>query len=221
MAAPPPPDDLEELARRAAALEGVRTSALAAALGHEAPVMGVRSKGKVGELVERALGATGGAAARHDFPHLGVELKTIPVDPELRPRESTYVCRIDLATADREEWATSWFRRKLAHVLWVPIVDNELVARPFFWSPTAAQERALRLDFEELMGVIGAGHVEDLTARAGVWLQVRPKARDGSERTTGFDRDGDPVRTVPRGFYLRPRFTAALLRDPAFVSEDP
>ncbi len=208
-----PPRDLAELEARARALEGKTLTELAQALSEvAAPVVGLRTKGKVGELVERALGATGGSHATHDFPGLEVELKTIPVDDRLRPRESTYVCRISLSEAERAEWATSWVRRKLSHVLWVPVVDERAIGRPVFWRPSAEQERQLRADFEELMGTIGAGRIEDLTARDGVVLQVRPKAQNGRVRTTVFDRDGEPVRTVPRGFYLRPKFTAALLK---------
>lgn len=207
----PPPRDLEELRARALALEGKRLDELASSLDELAPRVGLHAKGKIGELVERLLGATGGSHATHDFPELGVELKTIPVDARLRPRESTYVCRISIAEAERAEWESSWVRRKLSHVLWIPIIEWETFARPVFWRPSAEQERALRADFEELMGTIGAGHIEDLTARDGVLLQVRPKAQNSRVRTTAWDRDGDPVSTVPRGFYLRPRFTASLL----------
>lgn len=193
------PRDLEDLQRRAALLAGKRLDAVAS----------VHTKGKVGELLEQLLGATGKGAV-HDFPELGVELKTIPVDARGRPRESTYVCRISLAEAERAEWETSWVRRKLSHVLLVPICEG-VIETPVFWIPSAEQERLLRDDFEELMGLIGRGRIEDLTAHEGEVLQIRPKARDGSVRTTTFDRDGELVSTVPRGFYLRPRFTATLL----------
>lgn len=206
-----PPRDLAELQARAFALEGKSIDDLAALVDVDAPKVGLHAKGKLGELVERVLGATGGSTATHDFPELGVELKTIPVDTRLRPRESTYVCRISIAEAERAEWETSWVRRKLSHVLWVPIVEWQTVARPVFWRPSPEEERVLRGDFEELMGTIGAGHIEDLTARDGVHLQVRPKAQHGRVRTTAWDRDGDPVSTIPRGFYLRPIFTATLL----------
>lgn len=206
-----PPRDLAELTERARALEGLRVDQLARRIDEGSVEVGLHTKGKLGELVERVLGATGGSTATHDFPELGVELKTIPVNAQLRPRESTYVCRISIAEAERAEWETSWVHRKLSHVLWVPIVDWHTVARPVFWRPSPEQERTLRLDFEELMGIIGAGHIEELTARDGEVLQVRPKAQHGRVRTTAWDRDGDPVATVPRGFYLRPRFTATIL----------
>src|SRR5688572_2499417 len=103
-----PPTDTAELCARAAALAGVRLTTLADALGAS-----LDGKGKVGELVERALGATAGNAATPDFPALGVELKTVPIDGRGAPRESTYVCTAPLADADRAEWTTSRVRQKL------------------------------------------------------------------------------------------------------------
>jgi DNA mismatch repair protein MutH len=217
----PPPRDLRELETRARALAGRTLEDLAAehALAF-AGRAGVRTKGKTGELLERLLGATGGSAAVHDFPELGVELKTIPVDPGLRPRESTYVCTLPLADADRAEWATSWVRAKLAHVLWVPIEIGPQAARvmePRFWIPSTEQAEILAADFDEAMGTIALGGIETLTARTGRWLQVRPKAASSRDRTWSVAAEESWVAAVPRGFYLRTRFTGALLRDPASV----
>jgi DNA mismatch repair protein MutH len=155
-----------------------------------------------------------------DFPRLGIELKTIPVDGAGTPRESTFVCSIALAGAERAEWSTSPARAKLRQVLFVPIVvaDGDAVEKrrigdSILWRPTVEQESVLRDDFELAMGLIGAGKVEMLTARSGRWLQVRPKAATGSVRTVSFGSDGEWIATVPRGFYLRTSFTRALLRD--------
>jgi DNA mismatch repair protein MutH len=215
-----PPSSEDELRERAAWLSGRSIRELAAALGVPAPPVGVRGKGKVGGLVERALGASSGSAAAPDFPALGVELKTIPIDARGVPRESTFVCTISLADAERAEWETSVARAKLGHVLFVPIVVEDApserrVGTPIFWRPTRRQESVLRADFEDAMGVIGAGGIEALTARAGRWLQVRPKAATGSVRTISYGPEGEWIATVPRGFYLRATFTRALLEDPA------
>jgi DNA mismatch repair protein MutH len=219
-----PPASEEELRERAAWLAGRTVREVAAALGVGAPPLGVRGKGKVGGLVERALGASSGAAAAPDFPALGVELKTIPVDLRGFPRESTFVCTISLADAERAEWETSVARAKLGHVLFVPIVvgddpsSDRRIGTPLFWRPTRRQEAVLKADFEDAMGVIGAGGIEALTARAGRWLQVRPKAATGSVRTISYGPEGEWIATVPRGFYLRASFTRALLEDPAALS---
>ena len=217
----PAPADTEELRRRALWLSGRTLAEIAAALAEAMPVTGLRGKGKVGNLLERALGASAGSAAGPDFPELGVELKTIPVDQSGAPRESTFICSIGLTGADAAEWLTSVARAKLAHVLFIPVQGERdapagswRVGSPCLWRPTARQEAVLRADFEDAMGLIGAGAVESLSARRGRWLQVRPKAATGGTRTLAFGPDGERIATVPRGFYLRAGFTRELLRDP-------
>lgn len=220
----PPPRDIDDLLDRARRLIGVRVDAIAAALGTIAGGAPVRTKGAAGAILERALGATGGPGRFHDFPELRVELKTIPVTPDGLPIESTYVCTLPLGDADEQEWATSWAREKLERVLFVPLVGDDgipwpsrVVGPPLLWSPTLDQERILRDDFEDIVGLVGIGRIEDLDARRGRWLQARPKARDGSARTVVFGIDGDPIEVMPRGLYLRARFTRALLGDATAV----
>jgi DNA mismatch repair protein MutH len=204
-----PPRDEAELIARARALEGTPMEA-----------GGLHGKGKPGERVERALGATGGSSATWDFPQLQVELKTIPIDARTRvPHESTFVCAVSLADAERAEWATSWARAKLSRVLWVPIEvapdGGRRIGRALIWSPTSEQESILAGDFDEILGRIGMGDIEGITARVGRWMQLRPKAANGRVRTAVPAADGEIVETVPRGFYLRAKFTGAILRDPA------
>ncbi len=175
----------------------------------------MRRKGKIGQLIERLLGASAGSLSLPDFPALGVELKTIPIDAQGRPRESTFVCTLSLANADTMEWSDSPVRAKLAHVLWVPIIEGAepRVGTPFFWKPSAEQEDVLRADFEEIVGMVAIGKVDDLTSHVGRWLQARPKAAHGGVRTRAYGGDGEPLSVLPRGFYLRARFTWELLRD--------
>lgn len=222
----PAPRDAPELIERALALEGHTLGEIAAVLGMSTEGSGSSTKGTAGEIVERALGAAGGSAATHDFPHLGIELKTIPVDERGRPRESTFVCTLPLAGADRASWADSWVRRKLEYVLWVPIVTpprtrlaERSLGRAVLWRPTAQQEAVLAADFDEIVGLIGAGRVEALDARVGRWLQARPKAAHGRVRTAAFGPEGERIAALPRGFYLRSRLTGAILRDPAALPE--
>ena len=223
---PASPESEQELLGRARELTGRSLAEIAAALGVTLGGAGVHTKGKAGALIERALGATGGSAAVPDFPHLGIELKTIPLDLSGRPRESTFVCTLSLADADRAEWTTSWVRRKLASVLWMPIhsapgrsADDRRIGAPTLWRPTAPQEAVLRADFDEIMGMIGVGEVERLTAHTGRVLQARPKAAHGRVRTAAFGPDDEPVSALPRGFYLRAGFTGALLRGAAALAE--
>jgi DNA mismatch repair protein MutH len=218
------PSSIDELMSRASALRGKTLGAILAELGLAASHDPLRTKGSAGETMERALGATGGSTRVHDFPELGVELKTIPINVDGTPLESTYVCTLSLADAESQEWDTSWVRAKLARVLWIPTIgahgvawQERVVGTPLLWQPSAAQEDVLRGDFDDVVGLIGIGRIEDLTAHRGRWLQVRPKAKDGSVRTMAYGPDHEAIATVPRGFYLRARFTGVLLADPTAV----
>ena len=210
----------KDLRTRASALAGRTLGEIAASLEMNLPADPVHGKGKPGELLERALGATGGSRAEHDFPELRVELKSIPVDASGAPRESTYVCKIQLEDADSVEWDDSWAKRKLSRVLFVPVVTLDgsqvharVVGTPVLFTPTAEEDRVLRTDYEDAMGLIALGRIEELTAHAGTWLQVRPKARDGSARTLTFGPEREQILAMPRGFYLRPHFTAKILKE--------
>lgn len=224
MHVPLPPTSIEELVARARALAGATVEQLGVEVGIDTGGEAVRTKGTAGAVLEHALGATGGSAAVVDFPDLGVELKTIPVDEAGVPIESTYVCTISLVDAEDQEWSASWARAKLSRVLFVPLVGPVGIAWPkrtigaaVLWSPTEEQESVLRADFDDAIGLIGIGRIEELTAHAGRWLQVRPKARDGSVRTIARGAEGESIATIPRGFYLRTKFTGAILRDPRAV----
>lgn len=211
------PQNLETLEMRAQALAGVGVLDLieSAQSGLDMEPS-VRRKGKLGQLVERALGALGGSAQAPDFPELGVELKTIPLDAHGRPRESTFVSSFSLADAETASWETSGVYQKLRHVLFVPVLTDLVEPRfgaPLFFRPTAAQDAIMRADFDDIIGLVAIGRVEDLSARLGRWLQARPKAAHSRMRTKAYGSDG-PLHALPRGFYLRARVTAAILADP-------
>lgn len=209
-----------DLLARARRLAGLTVGELALRCDETVPAEPRRGKGFVGRLVERALGGAGTNEDVADFPALGVELKTIPVRRDGRPRESTFVCTLDLRTLADGDWAAARVRRKLARVLWVPVesapavpIARRRIGTPALWSPTPEEEEALRTDWEEIALLVGRGDVEFLDARAGRWLQVRPKAANARSRGRALDASGAPVRTLPRGFYLRATFTARILRD--------
>lgn len=207
-----------ELLERARAIAGSTVAELAASLRLPVPHDLRRAKGWVGQLVETALGANAGGAPGPDFPGLGIELKTIPLTPDGRPRESTWVCIAPLEDVTGLAWEDSLVRAKLARVLWVPVVGEEgedfrarRFGSPLVWSPSPEEEATLRTDWEEFMEEIALGRAGALTARRGTALQLRPKAANARERIWTTDEDGERVQVNPRGFYLRTGFTGALL----------
>jgi DNA mismatch repair protein MutH len=215
----PAPKSIAELWARAEALAGSTLGAIAARQAVGLPPDLRRHKGMVGELLERALGASAGSRAEPDFPNLGVELKTLPVDRSGRPLESTFVCSIPPGEIGDVEWEQSRVRRKLAHVLWLPVeamrsipLAQRLVGSPLLWSPSPDEEAELRFDWEELAGLIGRGEHDAITGHLGKWLQVRPKAANAQARRRAFDAEGGITDALPRGFYLRTQFTARIVQ---------
>lgn len=211
------PASEQELLARAQDLCGLTLAAIAAELVRPVPTDSVRAKGWIGELIEDALGASAGSAPEPDFPGLGIELKTIPIGQNGRVQESTYVCSFAVADAQNETWERSLVKRKLARVLWVPIVAERktplagrIIGKPSCWSPTANDESVLRADWQEIVDAVSLGELDLLSSEIGSYLQIRPKAIDGRARTRASDREGAPGWTLPRGFYLRPEFTSRI-----------
>ena len=79
-------------------------------------------------------------------------------------------------------------------------------------------EAALRADWEEFMDLICLGRIDEISAHFGTYLQIRPKAASARSRRWAVGAAGTPVRTLPRGFYLRTRFTAAILESGYLVA---
>ncbi|MBK0003497.1 DNA mismatch repair endonuclease MutH [Erwinia sp. S38] len=214
----PPPRDETELLDRANALAGYTLGELARRISLPIPRDLKRDKGWVGMLLERYLGASAGSKPEQDFAEIGVELKTIPVDATGRPLETTFVCVAPLTGNSGVTWQNSHVRHKLGRVLWIPVEGERAiplaerhVGAPLLWSPNDEEEHQLQRDWEELMDMIVLGQVEQITARHGEVLQIRPKAANSKALTEGIGRHGQPIMTLPRGFYLKKTFTAALL----------
>lgn len=214
------PRSERELLERARNLAGRRIGELARAFDREVPADPVRAKGFIGELIEVALHASAGSRPVPDFEHLGVELKTIPVNRSGQPRESTHVCAVPLLNNVAITWETSLVRRKLQRVLWLPYLAEpatplaeRVIGSGLLWTPSPAQERVLKQDFEELMDKVCLGELESLSARQGTYLQIRPKAANARALKTGTDSTGRLSETLPRGYYLRASFTRQILRE--------
>lgn len=212
------PQSQEELLSRARDLAGYTLGEIGRRLGIDVPSEARRAKGLAGQMLERALGASAGSRAEPDFVNLGVELKTIPLDAAGKPKESTFVCSISLAAMIDTDWEHSLTWRKLQTVLFLPIeaasktpLCDRRIGRAYLWRPTSAETAALQRDWERLALLIARGEVESITGHLGDVLQVRPKAASGRSRRRAPDEDGSVQWTMPRGFYLRPSFTARVL----------
>ncbi len=213
------PQTEQALLEKAQSIAGLTFGELADELNIPVPPDLKRDKGWVGMLLERALGATAGSKAEQDFYHLGVELKTLPIDAEGYPLETTFVSLAPLVQNSGVKWENSHVRHKLSCVLWMPIegsrhipLRERHIGAPILWKPTAEQERQLKQDWEELMDLIVLGKLDQITARIGEVMQLRPKGANSRAVTKGIGKNGEIIETLPLGFYLRKEFTAQILK---------
>jgi DNA mismatch repair protein MutH len=215
----PKPQTQQELLLRAQQLAGMKLSDIADDAGIQSPINLLKDKGWIGLLLEHVLGASAGSRPEPDFPELGIELKTLPINHQGKPLETTFVCVAPLIGLTGASWHTSHIKNKLARVLWVPIIaapnlslTERIVATPFLWSPNATEERLLAQDWQELTDMIVLGQVEQINGKHGQVLQLRPKAANSQAKTKAFNHQGKPFLTLPRGFYLKTQFTHQILK---------
>ena len=208
-----------DLYARALSLSGKKIYDLVHELQLLIPENPVESKGWLGRALEIYLGADAQNEARPDFTALGIELKTIPVDARAKPMESTYVTVVPLIHPGALEWRESTVYAKLQRVLWIPFegrtdipLSNRRFGYPVLWTPSVEQEAVLRADWEELMEMVVLGQLESISAHWGSVLQIRPKGANAKSLTSGIGPQGQRIKTLPRGFYLRTRFTEQILK---------
>ncbi|WP_392566441.1 DNA mismatch repair endonuclease MutH [Utexia brackfieldae] len=213
-----PPTSELELLKRAAHIAGYTMGEIADCLNLPIPENLKRDKGWVGQLLETYLGAQAGSKPEQDFADLGIELKTIPVDKTGQPLETTFVCVAPLMANYGITWQTSHVRYKLQKVLWIPVegsrdipLAQRRIGSPILWTPNADEEQALQADWQELMDMIVLGQINQVTARQGKYLQLRPKAANGRILTEAIGEEGQIIYTRPRGFYLKKAFTGNIL----------
>lgn len=214
------PESQNELVARAEQLIGCSFQQLADIAQIEVPRNLRNAKGWTGQLLELFLGASAGSRAEQDFPDIGIELKTIPVNLDAMPLETTYVCIAPLLGLNGVSWEQSNVRNKLSKVLWIPIdgrreipVAERTIGLPLLWQPSAEQELVLKQDWEEITEAIALGHVESITARTGIALQLRPKAANSKALTGAIGPHGETIQTLPRGYYLKKQFTQQILAE--------
>ncbi len=208
-----------ELLSKAQWLAGFSLGEIATSLNVVIPPDLRRDKGWVGMLIETALGAKAGSKAEQDFAHLGIELKTIPINSQGKPLETTFVSLAPLTHNSGITWQSSHVRHKLQCVLWVPIegerqipLAERRIGQPILWSPTPEQEQQLQQDWEELMELIVLGRLNEINAKIGEVLQLRPKGKNNRSLANAFNQAGEQVQSLPLGFYLRKEFTSQILQ---------
>lgn len=219
-----PPESKDQLLQRAFQLSGMTLGQLANKLNQPTPETLLHAKGWVGQLLEKSLGATAGNLDLPDFPNLGIELKTLPINHQLLPQESTYLCRISLPINENDFYQSRVWR-KCQRILWIPIqaapaipIVNRQIGTPLLWRPSAEIEAILKQDWHELNEMMRLGQFENLSARLGTYLHVRPKAANSKDLIHVLNEEGTTIPIVPKGFYLRSCLTQHILSTNFFLA---
>ena len=208
------------LLARARGLAGKSVQQLAKELDMKVPALTLHAKGWLGTLLELALGADAGTKPEPDFVNLGIELKTLPLNQHGKPKESTYVCMVQLRPEALADWQNSLVRKKLTKVLWIPYeaeksipIGARHIGNPILWQPNQAQLEQLHTDWQELTDMIVMGDIDKVSAHMGKYLQIRPKAANAAIQTSDLNQPESNNKTMPRGFYLRTSFTHQVIVD--------
>lgn len=216
---PPPPQNMAELKARLDLIMGFTLGELAAPLRLRVPQSSVHSKGWAGEFVELLLGARAQNLPLPDFVNLGIELKTMPIDRNFEPLETTFLCHAPLYQVRGLNFEKSALAAKTAAMLFVfilaergmPPAARRLIDY-YLFVPSPAERAQIKADFDELMDLAAAGQTAQITARLGTIIQLRPKCADGSQLVPCVDEEGQISATRPRGFYLRRDFNKIICR---------
>jgi len=225
------PTSEQELLERVHNLAGLTLGEVANNVKIDVPSNLKHNKGWIGLLLEHVLGASASSRPEPDFPALGIELKTLPINCQGKPLETTFVCVAPLTGLVGVNWNNCWLKQKLSKVLWVPIICDtpeekkiplamRRIGSAFLWSPSDEEDQLLAMDWQELTDMIVLGEVEKIHGKHGQVLQLRPKAANAQAKTQAYDRNGKPFMTLPRGFYLKIPFTQSLLNKNLRINHD-
>jgi DNA mismatch repair protein MutH len=197
------PKSIEILLHRVAQIEGLTIEELANNLGVRIPFDLKYAKGFIGQLIEIALGASGNSNPIHDFPHLGIELKTIPVNYDGKPTNNTHICTL-YPNSHYQTFENSNFYNKLKKILWVPIEGDKKIhftqrhiGRGFLWELKEADLEIIKNDWFEIMELLTTNPVESVSAKIGTYAHIAPSGTNKGQKQYGF--------------YLRRSFTHKIL----------
>jgi DNA mismatch repair protein MutH len=188
-----------------------------------------RPKHAASLLVRRVLGVMSDEKKLIELEALGVKPKTIPVrDPDMRPFEAMSFPAMSLAEFVEETWEDSDLRAHLENILMIPLFRTHreddyrsgVLGRPFFWTPTAAQEEGIEREWTMFQSEVREGkaayrwvnnrRVSNLTPGSKTtYIHLRPKSTDGSVD----DVDSQGNRTQKLCFWLNQSFVQRLLQE--------
>lgn len=218
------PENLDELEQRLNSIMGRSIAELAALAQVPLPYHNSMAKGFAGQLIEIFLGAHARNLPVPDFEKLRIELKTLPLNADLKPQESTFLCSANLGNDRFVPFNQSALYHKVKQILFVllfapsgaPMGIRHILGY-FYFRPDAATLNLIETDYNEFFELVTSGRTNEIDGACGNIIQMRPKAATSKDVVPYRDATGHIRYTIPRGFYLRTEFTRNLVA--AFLQE--
>jgi DNA mismatch repair endonuclease MutH len=180
-------------------------------------------KGAIGNIIERdGFGVANNNDARPDFPHLGIELKVLPLkkntDGKLSVKERTKICSINYQELIDETWVDSHARGKLQKILFVFYVHdasnllNCQIVDHFLFELEHSEEPLIRSDWKRTQERVREGFAHELSESENVILAA---SRSGAGKLPPHQWPRQPnaryaERARQRAFSLKPSFTRTI-----------
>lgn len=213
-----PPKDIATLTKRLNLILGRSIGELATIAKVALPESNLACKGISGQLIEIFLGANAHNLSEPDFINLQIELKTLPVNQDLVPQESTFICSADINPERFILFERSALYHKLKHVLFVllqapkglAIKDRRIIGY-FFYQPSKEELELIATDYNEFCELIFSSQARNINGSLGNIIQMRPKAANSNVFTPIRDNQGQTTYVSPKGYYLRARYTKQLV----------
>lgn len=212
------PRTLSELEQRAYALVGRQLGDVTVVPVDER--QGVRTKGRVGQHVESYFGLRPNNDAGPDFPHLGIELKTVPMrrlkaGSNLSAKERTVITQINYDDIATQPFDGSPLDTKTRHTLYVfyewqrdqPTTEAPVLRSYLHERDTAALDIARRAH-DHVVTEVRAGRAHLLSE--GDTLGIGPATKDAGARDIPQPFGIEPARR--RAFAWKAAYTTALYR---------
>ena len=213
-----PPKDLTTLLERLDLIVGRSLQELATLAKVHIPENNLNGKGFCGQLLEIFLGANAHNLSQPDFLNLQIELKTLPVNSDLSPQESTFICSADINPERYIPFEHSALYHKIKNILFVlllapkglPIKDRRIIGY-FFYQPDQNELDQIATDYNEFCELIFSSNARSINGSLGNIIQMRPKAAHSNVFTPIRDSQGQTTYAGPKGYYLRASYTKKLI----------
>ena len=213
------PIDVFELQERLDLIVGRTIAELAILAKVPIPKHNKSAKGLAGQLVEIFLGAHAGNLAKPDFPHLGIELKTVPINFKCSPIASTYVCMANLHPRRFVPFKESTLYHKIRSLLLVFLLTTtsmpiweRVVAGYCFYEPEPHIMQQIEVDYNEFQELILLGNTSKIDGSYGNILQMLPKGANANDTVLVRNEESETIATMSRGYYLRNSFTKNVIQ---------